>query len=278
MPLRTQVPPTRRQKTTNFGDALSLVGGQCLPICSYSAAQSGPASIYVECTELEVPPGLLGSADFRLVVNCDWGAGNASTVSAFDCTYRQRIPVVAGSIELSAWIAAFPYFNASGRTPIGSFFAGGLGAAGTGPLAASRLVTAKLRAFIAEGVDATKQLPTMWLTQQNMASGIYVVGQGRLATFKFWATDVSPPDNGGGASELYMQLFDKAALPAAGDVPFDSSPVQTGAFPEQQQKLLNEGQTRGFVQGFSWGLSTAPFVFAAVSGSQVAFTTAEFET
>lgn len=274
--LRTQVPPTRRQKTTNFGDAVDLVGGQAKPICTYSAEQSGPASIYVECTELKVPPALLGTADFRLIVDCDWGAGNASTSSSFDCVYRQRIPVVAGSVELNVWIAAFPYFDASGRTPIGSFYAGLLGAAGTGPLAAPRTVTAKCRAFIAEGVDATKQLPTAWLTQQNMASGIYVVGQGRLASFKFWATDVSERERP--TSELYIQLFDKAALPAAGDVPFDSSPVQSGAFPEQKQKDLLQGQTRGFVQGFSWGLSTAPFLFAAVTGNQRAFTTAEFET
>ena len=275
MPVRTQVPPTRRQKTTNFGDAVSLVGGQLLPVCSYSAEQSGPASIYVECTDLAVPPALLGTADFRLVVNCDWGAGNASTSSTFDCTYRQRIPVVAGSIELSVWIAAFPYWNSGGRSPIGSFYAGLLGAAGTGPLATPRTVTAKCRVFIAEGVDATKQLPTAWLTQQNLASGIYVVGQGRLASFKFWAAD---PNGDAGRSNLYMQLFDLANVPAGGEVPFDSSPVVTGVSPAEQQKDLLQGQTRGFVQGFAWGLSTSPFVFAAVTGTQVAFTTAEFET
>jgi hypothetical protein len=272
--LRTQVPPTRRTRTTNFGDGISLSGGQRVPICSYSTEQSGPCAIYVECSELLVPEPLIGTADFRLMVTCDWGAGNCSTVSTFDATYRQRIPIVGASVELSAWIAAFPFFD--DVASIGSFYMGGLGTPENGALKAPATVKAKARCFIAEGVDAVSKLPTFWMTQQAVASGVYVVGQGRLATFKFWATDTDL--DGAPTSELWLQLFDKDALPVNGDVPIDSSPVQTGAFPLQQEKRLEQGQTRAFVRGFSWGLSTTPFAFTAVTGTQVAFTTAEFET
>jgi hypothetical protein len=264
MTLRTQVPPTRRQRTVNFGDAVTLHGGRMEPLPMYSSEQSGALAIYVECSELQVPPQLVGTADFRLMVQMDWGSGNASTMSDFDCTYRQRLPAVGASLKLSAWIAAFPAFDAI--TPIGSFYKGGLGGA-NGPLEAPRIVTAAARIFIAEGTDPVDLYPSFWMTQQNATEGLYVVGQGRLATFKYWG---QAGEEGG---TVWLQLFDLPTLPPLGAVPFDSTPLVAG----DEQKVLRQGQTRGFVQGLSWGLSDDPFAFDLTSSSVLAFTTAEFD-
>ena len=270
MPQRSALPTTRRVRPQNFGDFFNVAGGQQVAVCNPSNEQSGPMAIYVECSQLIVPSGLLGTADFRLLITCDWGAGGASTVSTFDCTYRQRIPIVGGQVTLSAWIAAFPYFNA--RTPVGSFYVGGLGGA-NGALVAPATVQCKGRVFAAEGSDAVSKFPTFWMTQQGVAAGVYMKGQGRLATFKCWA-DVSGDDS----ETVFLQLFDQATLPVNPNVPFDSTPLTIGGGVVPEQKRLVQGQTRGFVNGLAWALSTTPFVCTPTTGAEAAFTTAEFET
>jgi hypothetical protein len=273
MPVETEVPPTRRQRTVNFGDAIDLVGGRLVPLPNYSAEQSRALAVYVECSEMVVPPNLFGTADFRLMVQMDWGSGNASTLSDFDCTYRQRIPAVGASVKLSAWIAAFPYFDQV--APIGSFYKNGLGGA-NGPLEAPRAVTAKARVFISEGTDPVRLYPSFWMTQQDATAGLYVVGQGRLSLFKYWAAVLvfdpfephDPTFDG-----PWLQLFDEATLPSPGDVPFDSTPLVAGI----EQRVLGQGQTRGFVNGLSWGISGEPFFYEPTFLPISAFTTAEFE-
>jgi hypothetical protein len=271
MTVRTEIPPTRKERVTNTGDAIQVVGGQRTAIVTYGGAASSALAIYVQCTELTVPPPLAGSADFRLMVSVDWGHGNASTLSDFDCTYRQRIPIVASSVEMFAWIAAFPAFSANPPRPIGSFYKGGLGGP-NGPLQAPAGVRAKARVFIAEGSDAQRKYPTFWMTQQGVTSGVYVVGQGRLAGLKCWAIGAPTP------AALYMQLFDSPDLPAIGDVPFDSTPLDLGPAGDSGPRIaFGQGQTRGFVAGLAWGLSTEPFSFDDTFVRARAFTTAEFE-
>ena len=78
-----------------------------------------------------------------------------------------------------------------------------------------------------------------------------------------------------GANVEYFQLFDLDAPPVNGDIPDDGAPVPPVNAVTGGLVPVPMGETRGFVNGIAWGMSSTPFVFTA-TGTHV-FVSAEIE-
>jgi hypothetical protein len=253
---------SQRRREANWGDAQKVEQdgrGTLFTMHNPDSSDATPLLVTVECVEIFIPPAAVGTFDFRPMVHLSWGNGAGSVEGDFDCTARQRIPIVASSVDAIAFIGAFPLPGVPGApaVPPGAF--------------------ARFRAFVAEGTDGAPLFPTQWVTQFNAATGVLAQGQTRLASLRAFAQDhavtVVP----------YFLLFDKATAPVAGDKPVDGMPL-TVAGPitaalgvsGPTPGILPQGQTRAYVNGIAWGISTSPFVFAADPDGLVAFVAAEF--
>jgi hypothetical protein len=252
---------SQRQRETNWGDAQRVnvaEVGTLFTMHNPDSSDATPLLVTVQCVELFIPPAAVGTFDFRPMVRLSWGNGAGSVDGDFDCTQRQRIPIVASSVDVSCFIGAFvlPGVGGNPAVPAGAF--------------------ARFRAFVAPGTDGAPLFPTQWQTQFNVSTGVLAKGQSRLASLRAFAQDhvvtVVP----------YFLLFDKATAPVAGDKPVDGMPLTvagpTGAalgVSGPMPGILPQGQTRAYVNGIAWGISTSPFVFAADPDGLVAFVAAE---
>lgn len=277
MKLSTEVPTTRRERATNWGDSQTVAGGARAALFTMSSQQSDSVTLYAQAA-LSVPVDLVGTADFRPIVRVSWGQGGSSVQSDFDCTYRQRIPLASAIAEVSCWIAALPLPMTSPAQPI----PGGNQLLGNerGPFAAPAAVTCDFRCFAAQGHDSVDLFPTIWLSQTDLDFGVYASGPVRLASFR--AYNPGPGEvNGSAAALVYLLLFDEPTAPAPGDVAVESMflPYTTSStnVPSLQSNLVapSLGQTRAFGRGLSWGVSTDPFVYAAPNPAVAVFTAAE---
>ena len=190
-----------------------------------------------ECVGFSIPDGA-PAGDYRPYLLVKWGHGASSVAAEIDVTRRQRFPIAASSVSAEAFIKVFPFPGQS-----------------TAP-AVPDGAQAQIRAFVSEGVDGIRLFPTRWVTQLSQASGVIATGQQRLASLHAFQ---------GGAGLVYLLLFDKAALPAGGDVPFDGMPLPAPAAAVPGLVDLPMGETRGFVNGIAWGISSTPFVYTAAA-------------
>jgi hypothetical protein len=158
----------------------------------------------------------------------------------FDITWRQRIPLVASTVQVQVFIGAFP-FPGQSKTPKVP--------------AGAKL---KARVFVSEGIDGTRLFPAQWQTQVGQASGVLSTTSARLSALRAFNPVAAP---GGQTTSLFLLLFDKAAAPAATDVPMDGMPLpfNTPGFGGLARMPL--GETRAFVNGIAWGVSSTPFEF-----------------
>jgi hypothetical protein len=252
---------SQRQREANWGDAQTATANQQATLFTMhnpDSSEATPLLVTVQCVEFFIPPAALGTFDFRPMVHLSWGNGASSVDADFDCTQRQRVPIVAASVDAYGFIGAFPLPGVGGKPVV------------------PPTAFARFRAFVAPGTDGAPLFPTQWQTQFNASTGVLAVGQSRLASLRAFAQDhavtVVP----------YFLLFDKAVAPVAGDKPVDGMPLTvagpigaalgvSGPMPG----ILPQGQTRAYVNGIAWGISTSPFVFAADPDGLVAFVAAE---
>jgi hypothetical protein len=246
---RELIPQTRRERQTNYGSTESVVGPGLQSLFHMDKAQASGLVLYVECRDFFVPPDAVGTADFRPFVHVTWGHGASSVKGDFDCTFRQRIPLVGSDVDVQAYIASLAY---PGQAP-------GVDV----PITA----TSKFRAFVAEGTDGIELFPTVWQTQLNASSGTFgqvnainlesgaaTPGQTRLASLRA----INPGDF------AYLLLFDASAVPATGAVPVDACPLPPATTDNQGPIALELGQTRAFVNGLAWAVSSTLFTYTPI--------------
>ncbi|SRR5258708_4384448 len=237
MPVRPIIPTTRRQRVTNYGDAQRVTGSSLATLFHWSAEQSWQIVLYVQCEEIVIPAPAVGTADFRPFVRISWGHGASSNETDIDVTYRQRIPLVCSTLHVQCFIASLPLAQPSGTTVEAQVPAG---------------ASARFRSFMGEGIDGVPLFPTQWVTQMGTNAGQIRSGQTRLAAFRAFLPAAT-------ASPRFLLLLDQALAPANGQIPVDGFPLVEP--PNQSSPPgLPLGQTRGFVQGLAWAVSSTPFV------------------
>jgi hypothetical protein len=235
--MREVVTHARRERVTNYGDAQTVAGGgERKTIFSHRKEHATPLLLTVVCEEFSIPAAAVGTGDFRPMVHVDWGHGASSTETDVDVTYRQRFPVVASELECEAFIGSFPFPGKATAPPVPSD------------------AKARFRAFVGEGLDGLRLFATRFLTQINQSTGVLATGQARLASVR-----VFNPATAGAAT--FFLLFDKASAPVAGDVPFDGAPVPLTNPVFGGLTPIPMLETRAFVNGIAWGMSSTPFVF-----------------
>ena len=230
--MREIVPHTRRERVANYGDSVAVVGTGRSTLFDHTGETGSSILLTVECTKFFVPPGA-PVGDFRPYVHVEWGHGGSNAETNLDATYRQRFPVCASMFKVQAYIASLP-LPATPNTP-------GV------PVPSGTL--AKFRAFVCEGTDALPLFATRWVSQLGLSSGLVTPKQARLAR----ARVVAIP-----AAGSYFQVFDLATTPPHGSVPVDVVAVDVAG-----NALLDVGQTRAFVRGLSWGMSSTLATFTA---------------
>jgi hypothetical protein len=237
--MREIVTHGRRERPTNYGDALAVSGGTRATIFSRRVEQASWLLVTIECVSFSIPAGA-AVGDYRPMVHLKWGHGATDVETDIEVTYRQRFPVCASTLECEGFIQAFIFPGQAGPPP-------------NVPAGA----TARFRAFVAEGVDGLPLYASRWTTQLNVAAGVLATSQARLGSIKV----VNPAAAGG---PDFFLLFDKATPPAGGDVPFDGAvlPLATAA---GGQLVLPQGQTRAFVHGIAWGISSTLFTYTAAA-------------
>jgi hypothetical protein len=251
MPVRPIIPTTRRERVANYGDAQRVTGPNLATLFHWSAEQSWQIVLYVQCEEFVIPAPAIGTADFRPFVRISWGHGASSNETDVEVTYRQRIPLVCSTLHVQCFIASLPLAQSNGTTveapvPVGA--------------------AARFRGFMGEGVDGVPLFPTQWVTQMGTGAGQIRAGQTRLSSFRAFLPVAT-------ASPRYLLLLDQNAPPANGQIPVDGFPL---VVPPNQSSPpgLPLGQTRGFVQGLAWAVSSTPFVVTLDPAAQ-AFVCAE---
>jgi len=248
--MREVITHTRRQRVTNYGDAQAVQGAGRATLFTMHKEHADPLLLTVVCEELVIPPAAIGTGDFRPMVHIDWGHGASSVETDVDVTFRQRFPVVASTMDVQGFIGAFPFPGQAAAPPV--------------PPESS----ARFRAFVGEGLDGLHLFATRHATQMNQATGVLAKGQARLAGVRVFNPAVA------GVPE-FLLLFDQDATPVAGDVPFDGAPVPPTNAAFGGLTPIPMGETRGFVRGIAWGMSSTPFVFTP-TGTRV-FVVAELE-
>jgi len=246
MPVQEVIPRIRKQRTINYGNTETVNGTGKVVLFDYDGEQATPLLVTVQCTDFSVG-GAVG--DFRPYAAITWGHGGADVeTEGVDCTFRGRFPVVASAVKVEVFVASFALpGEANPRTLPGD-------------------LVAKFRGFLGEGLDGLRIFSTRWITQIDQSEGLIAEGQQRLA-----AVRVFNP----GANVEYFQLFDLDAPPVNGDIPDDGGPVPPVNAVTGGLVPIPMGETRGFVNGIAWGMSSTPFVFTA-TGTHV-FVSAEIE-
>lgn len=253
--LREVIPRTRREKTINYGNPDTTKEGRVV-LVDLDVEQANPFLISVQCTDFLVPPPAAGPpiGDFRPFVHVTWGHGGADNETDIDVTYRQRFAVVGSKIRVEGFVGSLP---APGQARILPPAPQGAPKLGGPPIPAGS--HANFRAFTGEGLDGDRKFPTIWQTQINQATGIIALGQARLASLRAFQPAAQ------GAALVYFLVFDKAGVPVAGDIPFDGAPLPVANAAADALVRIPMGETRAFVNGISWGVSSTPFAYTAAA-------------
>lgn len=237
--VREIVPHTRRQRVMNYGDTLTLTGAGPASIFEHTQEEGDQLTLTVECLAVFIPAGS-AAGDYRPYVKVTWGHGGTGAETWIEVTRRQRFSFVGSTCGVEAMILSVPLPNTPTAVPA--------------PVPGGAI--AKFRAFVCEGIDGVPLYPTRWLTQLGVNLGVFSPRSARVASARLVA----------GTPGEFFQLFDRKVAPVNGDVPFDMCVVDaTGA------GSIELGQTRGFVEGLAWGMSSTPFVFTATGHNVAAF-------
>jgi hypothetical protein len=240
--MRVLIPHTKRERVANYGDTVTVSGQDKKTAFDLQKDEGSFLTVVAQVETFSVPQAAVGTADFRPFLHIEWGHGGTIAKGDFDITWRQRIPLVASTVQVQAFIAAFPF---PGQT--------------TTPKVPAR-AQLKARVFVSEGLDGTRLFPTQWQTQIDQASGVLSATSARLSALRAFNPAPAPT---GQAQSLFLLLFDQPAAPVGGDVPMDGMPLPFNTPEFGGLARLPIGETRPFVSGISWGVSTTPFVFAA---------------
>ena len=257
--VRDIVPGTRRERKVNWGDAQSVTSDQRAPLFSMQAEQGTSLVLTIEAVAFSIPEDALGTGDFRPYVHVAYGNGGIDVEAEYDVTHRCVIPIVAASATVSVFIKSLPL-----PQPNGEFLEAPVPAA----------ATAQFRGFASQGTDGQSPFPTRWVPQMGLNQGQIAEGQARLTHLHAFGVP-----SGEATGLRYLQLFDAIGPLVNGDIPVHVFPLTVPA-PSPADPISSGGaffgQTRGFVEGLAWALSTTPFVLT-LDLESTAFVAAELQ-
>lgn len=170
-----------------------------------------------------------------------WGNGNVLNSDIVDATGGVQQVVVGTTVQVKVFLS-----DAAGNAP-----ENGSGASAT------------FFANASWGITPYPERNTTFFRDGGTATGVLVpLGggaspvQGR--TFGFRGTaDVG--------TAVFIQFFDKSTAPAVGDIPFAEAAIQSGV----TQWQLPFANTKSFLHGLAWGLSSTPLVYTASAETAV---------
>ena len=239
--MKALIPHTRRERVANYGDAVNVVGQGRPTAFSLSKEEGTALTITAQVEEFSIPAAAVGTADFRPFIHVEWGHGATMARTDVDITWRQRVPLVCSTVQVQLFIAALPFPGQAGPVP-----------------KVPNDATCKARIFVSEGLDGARLFPTFWQTQINVALGVFSESAARLASLRAFNPAAAPAAQ---TTSLFLLVFDRAATPVAGDVPMDGTPLPFSTPQFGGVAVLPVGETRAFVNGIAWGVSSTPFLF-----------------
>jgi hypothetical protein len=252
--VKALIPHTRRERVANYGDAVNVVGQGRATAFSLSNEEGTSLAITAQVEEFSIPAAAVGTADFRPFIHVEWGHGATTARADVDITWRQNIPLVCSTVQVQLFIAALPF---PGK-----------------PLPVPKVpdtATCKARMFVSEGLEGTRLFPTFWQTQIDVALGVFSDRAARLVSLRAF----NPAAVVGQTTSLFLLVFDKGTDPVAGDIPMDGIPLPFSTPQFGGLAALRLGETRAFVNGIAWGVSSTPFLFTP--SSTPIFAAAEIE-
>src|SRR5215475_10132002 len=107
--MRVLVPHTKRERVANYGDTVTVTGQDRTTAFDLQKDQDSFLTVVAQVESFSVPQAASGTADFRPFLHIDWGHGGTMARGDFDITWRQRIPLVASTVQVQLFIAAFPF-------------------------------------------------------------------------------------------------------------------------------------------------------------------------
>jgi hypothetical protein len=242
--MRVLVPHTKKDRVANYGDTVNVRGRGRETAFALQKDEGCFLTVTAQVESFHIPDTAQGTADFRPYVHVEWGHGATVARADFDITWRQRIPLVASTVQVQVFVAALP-FPGQGT-----------------PAQVPDDARLKARVFVSEGVDATRLFPAQWQTQINQSTGVLSAAPTRLSSLRAFNPAPAPSRQ---ATSLFLLLFDKDSAPVATDVPMDGLPLPFNTPNFDGLARLALGETRAFVRGIAWGVSTTPFVFTPSS-------------
>ena len=181
---------TVRKSDVNFGDRMTLRGGEKKSLANISVAQGQAFTVYA-AAEVVAPAG---SAPVYPVVGVEWGHGGASLRARELRIYRRlRFPIVASTVSVSGWLV-----DDKGQPP-------------------PKTVLCRMAAFIAPGSDGETLRNTNWLSQSG-PEGLVSAGPEHVLTVEGYAAGAPAP--------RWLMVFDATARPANGAFPALACPAR----------------------------------------------------
>ena len=181
---------TTRKSDVNFGDRMSLRGGEKRSLANISVAEGQAFTVYA--TADVVAPA--GAARVYPVVSVEWGHGGASLKARELRVYRRlRFPVVGSTVSVTGWMV-----DDKGQPP-------------------PKTVVCRMAAFIAPGADGETLRSTDWISQSG-AQGLISGGPEQVLTVEGYPA--------GAPAARWLMLFDALTLPANGAFPALACPAR----------------------------------------------------
>jgi hypothetical protein len=247
--VKAVIPHTRRERVANYGDAVNVKGQGRAAAFTLSKQQGFQFTITAQVEEFTIPLAAIGTADFRPYLHIEWGHGASIARTDVDITWGRRIPLVCSTAQAQLFIKPLPFPGQALPVP---------------PVPDGAIC--KARTFISEGIEGTRLFPTFWQTQISQRVGVFSTAAARLVTFRGFNPAAAP---GGATTSLFLLVFDQDVVPVAGDVPMDAVPLPFNSPTLPATAVLPLGETRAFVHGIAWGVSSTAFLFTDVPAAAI---------
>jgi hypothetical protein len=181
---------TQRAHDVNFGDKMTVRGGERKSLANISVAQGGPFTVYA-IAEVVAPTG---SPPVYPVVGVEWGHGGSSLKARELRIYRRlRFPVVGSTVSVAGWMV-----DDKGQAP-------------------PKTVVCRMAAFISPGSDGETLRNTNWISLSG-PEGLVSTGPEHVLTVEGYPA--TPP------ADRWLMVFDATARPANGAYPALACPAR----------------------------------------------------
>jgi hypothetical protein len=181
---------TARKSDVNFGDRMTVHGGESKSLANISVTEGQAFTVYATA-EVKAPAA---APPIFPVVRIEWGHGGASVKAREFRIYRRlRVPVVGSTVSVSGRMV-----DDKGQPP-------------------PKTVECRMAAFIAPGSDGETLRNTDWISQSG-AQGLISGGPEQVLTVEGYPA--------GGPAARWLMLFDALTLPAAGAFPALACPAR----------------------------------------------------